>query len=398
MTSAPAGGGRIAARFVALAPDRWLSRREIVWGSDGRIVAIRRATGRIADVAVAPGLVNAHAHLQIEPLARVERAFLPWVGAVMQARAASSSASEDRALRRALALLVAGGATAVGDIDATGRAAGALASARVRSRCYRELTGFHLDAAPARALVRERTLSPRAAMAVGLSPHAPYSVSPALFRAAAARTRQLAIHCAELPEEQQFLRHGSGPFRELLERLGRLPADFRAPGVGAVRHLQQLGVLRKGTQLVHCQELEHGDIARIAASGATIAVCPGTIAHFRRTAPDVPAWLARGIAVALGTDSRASNDGLSMRAELARAAALWPALPPRELLAMATTHGAASLGLRGAGRLRVGGRADFVVVDAANDAATTLAGLVHGELPTRSVVCAGVRMPAPRGR
>lgn len=389
-------GGRLAARFVAVAPGQWRRDCLVVWGRDGRLLTMGRTGGRVADVALVPGLINAHAHLQIAPLARPEREFLPWVGAVMAARSAASPAHERAQLRQALAQLIAGGATAVGDIDATGRAGDHLARAPVRSRSYRELTGFHLDATAARALVRQRWRRGDGAMQSGLSPHAPYSVSAALFAAAASRTRSLAVHCAELPEEQQFLHAGTGPFRDLLDRLGRLPAGFRPPRLGAVRWLQQLGVLRVGTQLVHCQELERGDAARIAESGATIAVCPGTIAWFGRKPPPVGAWLAAGIPVALGTDSAASNDGLSMRVELVRAARLWPGLAPDQLLAMATTHGAASLGLRGAGRLRPGGRADFVVVPALATPEATLAAFVVGELPTLAVVVGGRRfVPRP---
>ncbi len=387
--SEAAAGGRLAARFVATAPDEWLSDRELVWRADGRVAACRRAAGRSDGVAVLPALVNAHAHLQIAPLAAVERNFLAWVGAVVAARSAVTPAHERARLRGALAELVAGGATTVGDIDATGRAQPVLAQAGVRSRCYRELTGFHLAGPAARALVRARWRAGRSAMRAGLSPHAPYSASAALFAAAAAQTRHLAIHCAELPEEQEFLHTGRGPFRDLLARLGRLPTGFEPPRVGAVRWLERIGVLRVGTQLVHCQELERGDAARIAAAGASIAVCPGTIAYFGRTPPPVASWLARGIPVALGTDSAASNDGLSMRAELARAARLWPSLSPAALLAMATTHGAASLGLRGAGRLRPGGRADFLVVPALATPAATLAAFVAGELPLLAVVCGG---------
>ncbi|MFN9304660.1 MAG: amidohydrolase family protein [Planctomycetota bacterium] len=393
----PGAGGRVAARFVAVAPGEWLHARVVDSRPDGRLGALARAT-RVEDVAVLPALVNAHAHLQIAPLPRPQRRFLPWVDAVMAARAFTSPAQERARLRQALGELLAGGATAVGDIDATGRAGDALARARVRSRSYRELTGFHLDGAAARALVRARWRAGQGAMQVGLSPHAPYSVSAALFAAAAARTRSLAVHCAELPEEQSFLRTGRGPFRDLLQRLGRLPADFRPPGCGAVRWLERLGVLRAGTQLVHCQELERGDAARIAASGASIAVCPGTIAYFGRTPPPVAAWLAAGIPVAIGTDSAASNDGVSMRAELARAARMWPGLGPAEVLAMATTNGAASLGLRGAGRLRPGGRADFVVVPALATPAATLAAFVHGELPLLAVVCGGRRLVSAPGR
>jgi cytosine/adenosine deaminase-related metal-dependent hydrolase len=394
--SRAAAGGGIAARFVALAPGAWLRDRTVAWRADGRLVALAR-TEPVDEVAVLPGLVNAHAHLQIAPLPRPERDFLAWVGAVMAARGAATAADERAQLRRAIAELLAGGATAVGDIDATGRAAAELARARARSRSSRELTGFHLGAREARALVRERWRAGQGAMLPGLSPHAPYSVSAALFAAAAAKSRHLAVHCAELPEEQEFLRTGRGPFRDLLQRLGRLPAGFRPPGIGAVRWLGRVGALRAGTQLVHCQELERGDTARIAASGASIAVCPGTIAYFRRTPPPVARWLAAGIPVALGTDSAASNDGLSMRAELARAARMWPDLAPSELLAMATTHGAVSLGLRGAGRLRPGGRADLLVVPALATPEATLAAFVHGELPTLAVVCGGRRVATAPG-
>jgi cytosine/adenosine deaminase-related metal-dependent hydrolase len=212
-----------------------------------------------------------------------------------------------------------------------------------------------------------------------------------LFRRAAAASEHLAVHCAEVPEEQEFLHTGSGAFAALLARIGRLPAGFRAPGVGAVRWLEQLGVLRAGTQLVHCQELERGDAARIAAAGASIAVCPGTIEWFRRAPPPVPSWLRLGIPVALGTDSRASNAGFSMLAELQRACRFWPGLSPAQLFAMATLHGGAALGNRGLGSLRRSGRADFLAVPAGASFDRTLEHFVQGALPPVFVVCRGSR-------
>jgi cytosine/adenosine deaminase-related metal-dependent hydrolase len=374
-------GGRLVARFVVLDAARCLAPGEVAWDADGRIVALRQAkqprSGVVADVCVLPALVNAHAHLQLPALPDAPREFLPWVGAVLAARAKLDAAAERRLVRRAVADLLQSGAAAVGEIDATGRSAAWLDDLPIRGRCYRELTGFHLDAAGARALLGGRVAGAARAMASGLSPHAPYSVSAALFHAAAARSRHLAIHCAELPEEQQFLREGKGPFVDLLQRLGRLPADFTPPRVGAVRWLQRLGVLRPTTQLVHCQELERGDVARIAAAGSSIVVCPGTIEWFGRTPPPVPAWLQAGIPVGLGTDSRASNDGLSMQAELRRAARLWPQLSPAALLTMATAHGGRALGLR-LGTLRRGAYADLLTIPAAADWQTSWAEFVFG--------------------
>ena len=234
-------------------------------------------------------------------------------------------------------------------------------------------------------------------MRPGLSPHAPYSVSADLFRAAAARARFLAVHCAELPEEQRFLRSGDGPFAALLESLGRLPAGHRPPGVGAVRYLERLDLLRPTTQLVHCQELERGDVACIASSGAPVVVCPGTIRYFRREPPDVPGWLQRGIPVSLGTDSRASNEAMSLRRELQLAAEMWPALSPTELLRTVTMHGGRALG-GGLGVIRRGRRADLAIVAASSSWEATLEEFVHGRSPVLRTVLGGADYRFSRGR
>lgn len=387
--SAPAGGGRLTARWLAVDGQQMPGPGEIAWDRDGRIVQVRRARGPVADVCVVPAMVDAHVHLQLPALAKDHIAFVPWLQAVMAERGGRDAAAERACVRDALAELRADGVAAVGEIDSSGASWQELARHRMGGRCYRELTGFHLDAAGARELVRARM--PRAnggACAVGLSPHAPYSVSPALFAAAAARARHLAIHCAEVPEEQRFLHSGTGPFADLLASLGRLPAGFRPPRRGAVRWLADLGVLRPNTQLVHCQELERGDVARIAAAGASIVVCPGTIEYFGRQPPPVARWLRAGIPVALGTDSRASNRGLSMRAELQRAARLWPQLAPRQLFDMATRAGARSLGLPRLARLRRGDRADLLVLPAPRGFDAALATFVHGG-PPDAIVHAG---------
>ena len=382
---------RLAARCVLLEPGRELSPGEIVWDRDGRITALRRPTGPVADLCVLPGLVNAHVHLQIEPV-EAPRTFLPWISAVMAARAGQTPRAARAAVRTAVQTLRADGVTAIGEIDSTGQSLAALAGTDLAGRCYQELVGFDADAAAARALVRARHRAGTPALAGGLSPHAPYSVSGRLFAAAAAASRHLAVHCAEVPEEQQFLHSGRGPFADLLRALGKLPANWRAPRLGAVAWLEHLGVLRRSTQLVHCQELERPDAARIAAAGASIVVCPGTIAWFGRPIPPVPRWLAAGIPVALGTDSRASNAQFSLRAELQTAARWWPGLSPAELLRLATCHGGRSLGRPGLGRLRRGGRADLLALPARTDAAADhVAPFVHGELAPAFVLARGVR-------
>jgi cytosine/adenosine deaminase-related metal-dependent hydrolase len=379
----------LRARHVFVDPWHVLSPGEVVV-QGGLIRAVRHAHGRVPDVALLPGLVNAHVHLQLPALPQAPREFVPWIGAVMQARKDASAHDDVAAAKRSLRELLAAGTTAVGEVDSTGHSPAALRAVPLAGRCYRELIGFDLDQRAARKLITGHPARGTPACARGLSPHAPYSVSASLFRAAAATGMPLMIHAAETAAEQQFLRTGRGPFRELLQRLGRLPPRFRPPGCGAVEYLGRLGVLGHGTALVHCQHLQRGDADRIAAAGATVVVCPGTIRFFHRGAPPVPTWLARGIAVALGTDSRASNTQLSLVGELRQAARLWPSLPPAELLGMATVHGARALGRPRLGRLAAGGRADVLAVRAgAVQAGQVLAAFVHGRRPVQAVWLCG---------
>ncbi|MFK7742889.1 MAG: amidohydrolase family protein [Planctomycetota bacterium] len=405
-----AGRRRVVARFVLAAGMRVLTPGVVEWDRAGRITSVRRARSRekVQEVAILPGLVNAHVHLQLGPLDRQQRRFLPWVGAVIRQRAQELPGDRGRRTRAHVRELLASGATALGEIDSSGESPRALLGLGTATRCYREVLGYDLDEQGARAAAAAamrppapppgRRAAPRRSsasdrLAPGLSPHAPYSVSASLFRAAVRSRRHLAVHCAELPEEQDFLRTGRGPFADLLRQLGRLPEGHRPPGCGAVRWLEQLGVLQPRTLLVHCQELERGDAGRIAGAGSPVVVCPGTIDYFRRSPPPVPAWLRRGIPVALGTDSRASNTALDMRLELRRAAHLWPTLSPLELLQMATEYGGRAIGLP-VGRLARGRAADLLEVslDAAASAAgieSLLAAFVQGELPLRRVLVAG---------
>lgn len=380
----------LAARHVFVGTG-WISPGLIAWDRDGVVRRVAKAPKdvRVADVAVLPGLVNAHAHLQLDTVGEPPSTFVEWVGKVMAARGRATAAALAATARAHLDELLRGGCTAVGEIDSVGTSPRAIARAGFAGRCYQEVTGFHLGPKEARALLRARAQPGTLACPSGFSPHAPYSVSPELFDACRARRVATTVHVAELPEEQQFLRTGRGPFRDLLEKLGRLPADFAPSGVGAVRHLELLGCLSPRTLLVHCQELERGDAARIAVSGAPVVVCPGTIRYFSRVPPPVEEWLRRGIPVALGSDSRASNRAMSMQHELAEAARMWPGLHPLQLLAMATENGARGLVHCGIGRIRRGARADFFAVPCADGAAAAVGSFVHGESRPIAVWLAG---------
>jgi aminodeoxyfutalosine deaminase len=103
----------------------------------------------------------------------------------------------------------------------------------------------------------------------------------------------------------------------------------------------------------------------------TVVYCPRTHDFFRHGAYPLEAMLAQGVAVALGTDSRASNPDLSLWEELRFVARRYPELSPATVLRLGTQAGAVALG-RGEeiGAIVAGRRADLAIISLPQQAAT----------------------------
>jgi cytosine/adenosine deaminase-related metal-dependent hydrolase len=95
----------------------------------------------------------------------------------------------------------------------------------------------------------------------------------------------------------------------------------------------------------------------------TIVYCPRTHAAFGHPTHPFRDFLKRGVRVALGTDSLASNPDLSVLAEMRFVHAHYPDVPGDTILRMGTLSGAEALGWADeTGSLTPGKSADFVVV------------------------------------
>jgi 5-methylthioadenosine/S-adenosylhomocysteine deaminase len=199
---------------------------------------------------------------------------------------------------------------------------------------------------------------------LGVSPHAPYTVSGPLYRATAAWARAaelpIAVHLAESPAETALLSGATGSFAEAWRR-----RDIPMPsplGHSPVQWLDQLGVLSARTLCIHVVQATGLDIGRLASAGAAVAHCPrSNRAHGHGDAP-LAALLAARIRVGVGTDSVVSVGELDLLAE-ARAARALAGLDAVQALALCTTGAARALGLASEiGGLRVGKWGDCVVV------------------------------------
>jgi 5-methylthioadenosine/S-adenosylhomocysteine deaminase len=322
------------------------------------------------EAALVPGLVNTHTHLELTHLAgkTVDRDFARWIRAIRALKDATAPDEFDRAAAQGVGDCWAAGATCVADTGSTGAAARALHALGGRGVVFQEVFGPDPAQCAASMADLERALDGLSAFAsehirIGVSPHAPYTVSEPLYRAVAELARRerlpLAVHLAESREETALVRDGAGPFAEALRARG---IPVHAHSCSPVEYLLQLGVLQRATGwlCIHCVQVDATDIRILADAGVGVAHCPrSNRVHGHGTAP-LAAFCAAGVRVGLGTDSVVSTGDVRLWAE-ARAAGL----DGEEALRMLTLEGAQALGLESEiGSLEVGKQADLAVFDA----------------------------------
>jgi aminodeoxyfutalosine deaminase len=319
--------------------------------------------------AILPGLVNAHTHLELSWMqGRVppSNAMPAWAAALVALRQAAGS-EPDAPIEAAIREARAAGTSVVGDVTNTLAAYGPLLDSDLAAAVFLELLGFNAEDPNGVVETAQGRIEEMLAVAwlrPSVAPHAPYSVSPELFRAiAAAGSGPLSVHVGESADEVQFLREGTGAWRDLLGRLGAWNERWTPPGCRPVEYLDGLGLVSDRLLAVHCVHADSRELAHLAAAGATIVACPRSNRWTGAGTPPIEQFYASGARVAIGTDSLASVKDLNLFAELAAARQLAPAVPARRLLASATRHGAEALGFAADfGSIEPGKRADLIAV------------------------------------
>jgi aminodeoxyfutalosine deaminase len=326
---------------------------------------------------ILPALVNAHTHLELSYLhGRVppDRSFTSWIRSLMALRRGYPDPSAPEILTAARAAIAAArshGTGLIGDVSNTLVTIPLLREAQMPAQVFYELLGFNVadpqarvNAAAAAVAADESTSDVRTTLA----PHAPYSVSPGMFRAIRAAVDERpapvsAVHLGESADEVEFLKQGSGPFRVLLEELGVWSPDWEPPGTSPVGYLSDLEFLDRCVLVVHGVQFDGDDLSRLSSLGVTIASCPRSNVHVGVGSPPLEAFYAMDVNVAFGTDSLASVADLNMFAELKEARRIAPRVPARRLLESATLTGARALGFSDDfGSIEAGKRAALIAV------------------------------------
>ena len=173
------------------------------------------------------------------------------------------------------------------------------------------------------------------------------------------------VMCGELAE-----RYDLGIHTHLLESRVQAEIAQRKYGCTMVEHLDRLGLLDRRLSLAHSIWLDDDDIGRLADGGSVVVHNPESNLKIGAGTAPIPAMMAKGVKIALGTDGAGTNDNLIMHEALRLVAILHrPALPERrrwpgadDVLRMATAGGAAAILQSGTvGSIEVGKRADLVL-------------------------------------
>lgn len=383
------------------------------------------------DEIIAPGLVDAHCHLEWSLLDGLlpPAGFAEWLGGMLPLRTRMLPGDYVAAARLGALRALQAGTTTLADSGPTGAGAGALAESGLRGLVHLEAFGRDTGAEAAEAAARvadgvaalDAVVGPRGR--AGVSPHAPYTVGPELWAALRAHPglsgRPWATHLAESADEESAIAAGDGPLGALFAGAGLVPGRWEGPaGAGPVARVAAAGVTAPGLVAAHCVRLGGDDPGTLAGAGIGVAHCPRSNVHLRCGRAPIEALRAAGVAVGLGTDSPASGGDYDLRAEARSCRAAHEgrlALDDDALLRLITIDAARVLGLdAGAGHLSPGAHADLITLRPAGrvedprsavlDAATTVRTVVvEGEVllrdgtPTR-IDAAGIRARAAEAR
>jgi 5-methylthioadenosine/S-adenosylhomocysteine deaminase len=323
-----------------------------------------------------PGLVNTHTHLELTAM----RGFLEdldfpdWIDRLRQSR--NEILDTETLLYSARFGIVEGleaGITTYADTCSSGVVLQAMKERDVRGIMYQEV--FAPDPAKCDAALHElddrlAKLEPEQTdlVCLGVSPHAPYTVSDQLYAATAKlaqrRKLRLAMHIAESAAEEDIVVRGEGAFAERWRGRG---IDVKKRARSPIALLEKHDVLQPGSLLIHCVRVDDTDITTIARRGCSVAHCPASNAKFGHGVAPLLPLLAAGVAVGIGSDSVASNNRMDLLDE-ARLAVLihrgvtrkHDAFGAHQALELATIGGARALGLDDRiGSLEVGKDADL---------------------------------------
>lgn len=322
-----------------------------------------------------PGFINTHCHLELSHLKGVVptgTGLIPFISSVVRQRAADEAVILE-AIRLADLAMQQEGIMAVGDISNKSDTFKTKSLSPIQYYSFVECFDFLQDERAEdtfREAQRVASSYPDSAGAMSIVPHAPYSVSPALFRLLVETSGEgeqtLTIHNQETRDEDHFFRLGTGGFPDFYASFGVGVDHFKPTGASSICYaMAHLNPLMR-TIFVHNTTTNADDIAMANQWSGNVywATCPNANLYIENRLPDYRLFIDNQARVTIGTDSLTSNWQLSVLEEMKTIQRYnsWIDFPT--ILRWATLNGAEALGWSDQlGSLEVGKKPGLIHLD-----------------------------------
>jgi aminodeoxyfutalosine deaminase len=337
--------------------------------------SVRQVTARssdqivdLGDQALLPGLINAHCHLDYTCLrAKIPRqeTFASWIQAINAEKAKLSADDYLVSIKEGFAEAKRFGTTTIANLEAFPELISEISSP-IRTWWFAELIDVREPNRAKEIVDRAVGSLTRAAENWGLAPHAPFTASTNLYRYAAEVARRedvlLATHLAESEEEMQMSVDSGGPLAVFLRSIGGNLYECNA--VTPVAHMLKMCRLDSRWIVAHLNTILNSDLELLAGpTKCHVVHCPRSHDYFRHPPFPFKRLRSLGFNICLGTDSLASNDDLSLFAEMRAFQKNEPDVSCEEILSMVTVNAALALGkARVLGQIRNSSAADLIAI------------------------------------
>jgi cytosine/adenosine deaminase-related metal-dependent hydrolase len=318
-------------------------------------VSKRQSNQEIVDLGeqvLLPGLINAHCHLDYTCLRGkipAQESFADWIRAINAEKAKLSPEDYVRSINQGFAESKRFGTTTIANLTAFPELIGQI-NEPMRTWWLAELIDVR-DSSRAKEIVDLAVEHLKSKKHWGLAPHAPFTASVDLYRRCGEIAQRekilLTTHLAESREEMSMFRDGNGPLYVFLKGIGRDMSDC-GKGTPVEWLLQRASPSRTGTGnrpylLVHLNELGKNDFDLLADIKHSIVHCSRSHEYFGHSPFQFQKLRERGFNICLGTDSLASNEDLSLFAEMRAFQKEFPNVSSEEILDMVTINAARAL-------------------------------------------------------
>ncbi|MBL1410729.1 amidohydrolase family protein [Sphingobacterium faecale] len=309
-----------------------------------------------------PGFINAHCHLELSHLLGKipqKQGLVKFITEVMSNRGADEDIVYE-AMVAADKVMYANGIQAVGDHVNSTVSAKVKEASKIAYHTFVEILGLREEEAIEKIdEAREIEFSFDSEHA-SITLHAPYSCSKVLFKAfkkSISDDNIISIHNQESEEENKLFRYKTGEFLDFYSQIGFPADDFKAQARNSIQTYMSYLPARNRVILVHntYTSLKDLDFIRRMGRDVFLCLCPKANLYIEDALPKVSIFEQNASNIAIGTDSLASNDTLSILDELKVLHRHFPELDFNKTLKWATINGAKALSLdEGLGSLEVG--------------------------------------------